>query len=287
VLSAVIPVAGLGTRSLPASKVVPKEMLPVFDRPIVQYIVEEAVVSGANDVLFVTSKGKNSIEDHFDSAPELERVLDRLGKTDLLHSLLALARQIEIRTVRQKEQLGLGHAVLMAKNAIANGPFAVMLGDDMIEGSPPGLRQLINFHRDLPGSSDRIGVVMLTEVTEQEVSKYGICEVDSISSMKITRCVEKPKSSEIKSRLAILGRYFLPLDIFSILEEQPRGALGEVQLTDALNTLAKDGRLYGCILKGQRFDAGDRLGFLKANVHHYLRSPLASEVRSFLQEILK
>ncbi|MDB5038349.1 MAG: UTP--glucose-phosphate uridylyltransferase [Bacteriovoracaceae bacterium] len=287
-LSTVIPVAGLGTRSLPASKVIPKEMLPVFDRPIIQYIVEESIQSGASNIIFVTSKGKTAIEDHFDISFELEHLLERTKKTDLYKGIHALSREISIQSVRQKEQLGLGHAVLMAKNLIHTGPFGVLLGDDMIDSNPAGLKQLTNTY-DLVKKNQAadIGVVMLSEVPDSEVSKYGICEIKSGTDFQITRCVEKPQPHETKSRFAILGRYLLPLDTFEILESQSRGALGEIQLTDALNALAKQGRLFGCVLKGQRFDAGDRLGFLKANIHYYLKSPMAQDVKNFLKEILK
>jgi UTP--glucose-1-phosphate uridylyltransferase len=260
-------------------------MLPVFDRPIIQYVVEEALESGASDIILVTSKGKTAIEDHFDISPDLESYLKTKGKTDLYNLICKLSRRIEIKTVRQKEQLGLGHAVLMARSQIQNSPFGVMLGDDMIDATPAGLRQLLEVHK-LVGGDERTGVVMLSEVPEGDVSKYGICEVESVgSALKITRCVEKPAPAETRSRLAIMGRYLLPRDVFLILENQPKGAIGEIQLTDALNRLATEGRLYGCVLKGLRFDAGDRLGFLRANLHYYLKNDASGEVRKMLRMV--
>ncbi|MBN8555738.1 MAG: UTP--glucose-1-phosphate uridylyltransferase [Deltaproteobacteria bacterium] len=285
-LSAVIPVAGLGTRSLPASKSVPKEMLPVFDRPIIQYIVEEAVTSGAKNIVLVTSRGKSIIEDHFDIAPDLEATLKRANKNDLYKLVHDLSRMTAVQTVRQKEALGLGHAVWMAKNLIQTSPFGVMLGDDLVEAKVPGLQQLLEKSKSLKKDVSEIGVVMLTEVPDSEVSKYGICELDPKEPGRILRCIEKPKPSDTKSRSAILGRYLLPRDIFEILEKQKPGNLGEIQLTDALNVLAEQGRLYGCYLQGLRFDAGDRLGFLRANLHYYLKSPLKSDVQNLLKEFM-
>ena len=286
--NAVIPVAGLGTRSLPASKNIPKEMLPVFDKPAIQLVVEEAVASGAGNVVLVTSRGKSAIEDHFDFSPELESLLERTQKKDFHQAVHAVSRLIDVQTVRQKEQKGLGHAVLTAKNLVTKSPFAVLLGDDLIDAQAPGVGQLIQFYESrLKEKNPNAGVIMLMEVPESEISKYGICEIASDGSNKITRCVEKPKKSETQSRLAIVGRYFLPTTIFGIIESQPKGALGEIQLTDALNTLASRGQLFGHILKGQRFDAGDRIGYLRANIHYYLKDKsLRADVLKLLQEML-
>jgi UTP--glucose-1-phosphate uridylyltransferase len=284
--SAVIPVAGLGTRSLPASKAVPKEMLPVFDRPIIQYIVEEAVASEASNIILVTSRGKSSIEDHFDISPELESILQRGNKKDLYKIVFDLSRKISVQTVRQKEALGLGHAVWTAKSLVNTSPFGVMLGDDMVEAQVPGLKQLMAKAQTIGKNLAEIGVIMLTEVSDQDVSKYGICEMDPKDSSRILRCIEKPKPSETSSRSAILGRYLLPRDIFQILENQKPGSLGEIQLTDALNVLAQQGRLYGCHLNGLRFDAGDRLGLLRANLHYYLKSSMSSDVKKLLKEMI-
>lgn len=282
-IPAVIPVAGWGTRSLPASKSIPKEMLPVFDRPIVQYVVEEAADSGAKNIVLVTSKGKSAIEDHFDISSELEALLARTGKKELLKVVTEVSRKVGVQTVRQKEQRGLGHAVWMAKDLISTPVFGVLLGDDMIEGNPPGLAQLIAAVKKKDSLKGRFGAVLLMEVAESEVSKYGICEMSAKDKQLVSRCIEKPEPSATKSRLAIIGRYLLPRDTFQILENQKPGSIGEIQLTDALNQLAKQGRLLGVILKGRRFDAGDRLGFLEANLHYYLKSPLKAEVKKLLK----
>ncbi len=283
-IPAVIPVAGYGTRALPASKSIPKEMMPLYDRPIIQYVVEEATRAGAKNIIFVTSKGKSAIEDHFDISPDLEILLQKSQKKDLYESITALSRMIDIQSVRQKEIKGLGHAVWMAKDLVSSS-FGVLLGDDIIVGKEPGLSQLVNIHSSLKKRDDA-GVVLLMEVPESEISKYGICEWESSETQKIRQCLEKPKPSQTSSRLAIIGRYLLPRTIFEILENLKPGAIGEIQLTDALNELAKKGNLYGVVLKGQRFDAGDRLGFLKANLHYYLQSPYQNEVRRMMEEML-
>ncbi len=283
-IDSVIPVAGLGTRSLPASKVIPKEMLPVYNRPIIQHIVEEAIEAGAGNITLVTSRGKSAIEDHFDLNLEVERALESGGKVELLEDFRRVSRLIDVKTIRQKQPLGLGHAVLTAKSLVTSSPFAVLLGDDLIDARPAGLAQLIEKHKLLSVTyGNEIGVVMLSEVGDGDVSKYGICEVEG-DDFKVSACKEKPRPSETKSRLAIIGRYLLPRDVFQILEGQDKGKSGEIQLTDALNVLAQKGRLFGCVLQGQRFDAGDRLGFLKANIHFYLKSPLAEEVRTIIRE---
>lgn len=282
----VIPVAGLGTRSLPLSKAIPKEMLPVYDRPIIQHIVEEAIASGVKQVIFVTSQGKSSLEDHFDISVGLEETLKKTNKKELYETIHRLSRMIDIVSVRQKEPRGLGHAVWTARSVVHQTPFAVMLGDDMIDAPQPGLKQLIRFYEEKNLASKKAGVVMLMKVPDEDTSKYGICEMDK-NSFQISGCREKPKPSETSSRLGIIGRYLLPQDIFEKLEKQNPGALGEIQLTDGLNLLAREGRLFGCILEGQRFDAGDKLGFLKANVHYYLKSEWAKEVRSMLKEVIQ
>lgn len=277
----VIPAAGYGTRSLPASKAVPKEMLTIFDRPTIQYIVDEAVASGVKDVVFVTSRGKSAIEDHFDQNPELELTLERSKKTDLLEIVRSLSSKVNIQSVRQKEMKGLGHAVLMAKNAVSAMSFGVMLGDDLVEGKTPGMKQLIDRQTELPTGC---GVVMLMKVSDADVSKYGICEIGDEKAMQISRCVEKPRPEQTKSRYAIVGRYLLPQDIFQKLEACQSGALGEIQLTDALNQLAKEGRLYGKVIEGRRFDAGDRIGFLEATLFYALQSPHKEAVKKLLKE---
>lgn len=280
----VIPAAGYGTRSLPASKSIPKEMLTIFDKPTIQYIVEEVVRSGLKQVVLVTSRGKSMIEDHFDVSAELETVLERASKSDLLEIVRKLSQMVSIQSVRQKEMLGLGHAVLMAKDCIQTSHFGCALGDDLIEAPTPGMKQLVQFAQTNQLLDKGAGVILLMKVPESEVSKYGICDVD-LSSGRIERCVEKPKRGETTSTFAIVGRYFLPKSIFSILESQKRGALGEIQLTDALNQLARDGKLYGHVLDGRRFDAGDRLGFLEATLYYALQSPLKDSVKRLLKEI--
>jgi len=280
---AVIPVAGVGTRSLPASKVIPKEMLPVYDRPIIQHIVEEAVQAGCSQVIFVSSKGKTAIEDHFDRQPELEEFLQKKNKPELLEIVQGVSRLVQVCSVRQKEALGLGHAVGMAEKMISNSHFFVLLGDEMTVASPSAMEQMLHVWNELGAGKDKSGVVMLMEVPESEVSKYGICE---IREGRIERCIEKPKSTETKSRWAITGRYLLPTDCFQEIQNSPRGKSGEIQLTDALEALAKQGRLYPCFFKGKRFDAGDRLGFMKANLHYYLESPLGQELRAYIEEVL-
>lgn len=282
----VIPAAGYGTRSLPASKAIPKEMLTVFDRPIIQYIVEEAVQSAARSVVLITSRGKSAIEDHFDRNLELEATLEKSKKTDLLATVRKLSEMVEIKSLRQHEMKGLGHAVLTAKPGISSPHFGVMLGDDLVEAKTPGMQQLFNKWKELSNSGFNGGVVLLMKVPDSDVSKYGICETDG-DSLKILRCIEKPKPTETKSRLAIIGRYLLPSDIFAKLESLGSGALGEIQLTDALNLLAKEGRLYGHLLDGQRFDAGDRLGFLEATLFYAMKSNLKSDIQNLLKEKLK
>lgn len=262
-------------------------MLPVFDRPIIQYIAEEAVRAKASKIILVTSKGKSLVEDHFDLAPELEGLLKKTGKTELLKEVQFVSQLMDIHTVRQKEQLGLGHAVLMAQSLVVTEHFGVMLGDDLVDSAVPGIGQLYETLSSL-SPAPKPGVVMLCEVPASEVSKYGICEIDSAfkaGTMKISRCIEKPALGTTNSRYAILGRYMLPRDVFDILSQTSRGAQGELQLTDALNVLAQQGRLYGCVLDGRRFDAGDRLGYLHANLHYYLKSKLGSEVKLLLKEI--
>jgi len=279
----VIPAAGYGTRSLPASKAIPKEMLTIFDRPTIQYVVEEAVRSDLERVIFVTSRGKSSIEDHFDVSAELEAALERSSKADLLESVRKLSKMISVQSVRQKEMLGLGHAVLMAKTLVASSHFACALGDDLIEAPVPGLKQLTEFAKTRGLIEQGAGVVLLMQVPSSEVSKYGICAYDPRSG-RIDQCIEKPKAGQAPSSLAIVGRYLLPHSVFESLERQKRGALGEIQLTDALNDLAQRGKLFGHILEGRRFDAGDRLGFLEATLFYALQSPYRDRVKELLKE---
>lgn len=281
----VIPVAGLGTRSLPASKVIPKEMLPVFNRPVIQIVVEEMVDSGLKDIVLVSSEGKSSIEKHFQIQPELEEALQKAGKKDLYKMVYDLSRLINILSVPQKEPLGLGHAVLQAKSKVKASHFVVALADELVGHSTPATMQLLQKYESRQAEQKDIGVIMLMKVGDADVSKYGICELSDESRLKISKCIEKPQPTETSSRYAITGRYFLPRDIFDILENQQKGELGEIQLTDALDQLARQGRLYGCLLQGERFDTGDKIGFLKATLYTYLQSDLKSEVQKILKEL--
>ncbi|GFK95118.1 UTP--glucose-1-phosphate uridylyltransferase [Fundidesulfovibrio magnetotacticus] len=280
----VVPVAGWGTRSLPATKNVPKEMLPIFKKPVVQYVVEEAQAAGLKDVVFVTNRNKTIIEDHFDYNLALEQLLESSGKTELLKTVRQTAEMANIITVRQKKQLGLGHAVLCAKEVVKNEPFAVMVGDDLMFSMEPGIKQLINV-----AQSEHMAVVGVMEVPADKVSSYGIIEADEFSSglYRVRDLVEKPKPSEAPSKLAIVGRYVLFPDIFDHLETLQPGPDGEYQLTDALKGLAKSGRLIAAKLRGQRFDAGDWVDYLAANIYFALqdedlRYPLIAKLRDFM-----
>ena len=266
---AVIPAAGLGTRFLPATKAVPKELLPIVDTPTIQYIVEEAVAAGVTDVVIVSARGKDSIVDHFDVAKELEAQLTRTGKTALRDQMRAIARLANVITVRQQEPLGLGHAVLCARPAVGDEPFVVMLGDDIIDAPVPGARQLADCY-----ARTGLGTVALMEVPEAETSMYGIASGTPMDerTLRIRELVEKPKANP-PSRLAVIGRYVLPPRIFEILEQVKPGVGGEIQLTDALAVLAREEGLVGYRFEGERHDAGDRLGYLKANVAFALKRP--------------
>jgi UTP--glucose-1-phosphate uridylyltransferase len=275
----VFPCAGFGTRFFPATKVIPKEMLPLVDRPILQYGIEEALASGLDKLIIVMSKGKDAILDHFDRTAELERSLRERGKLDLLAEVDTVSRMAEIISVRQKEALGLGHAVLQAKDAVGNEPFAVVLPDDVILSDVPCLLQM----RQVFEETGR-PVVALMEVSPEETSRYGIVGGKMLPGRRfhITDMVEKPKINP-PSRYAIIGRYILPPDIFSILSKTERGAAGEIQLTDALRELLRAGDFYGYVFEGKRYDAGEKLGYLKATVDYALRHPLlAEEFRAYL-----
>lgn len=282
---AVIPVAGWGTRALPASKSIPKEMFPLFDRPVIQRVVEEAVSAGVTDILFVTGMGKSSIEDHFDTAIDLEWILEKSGKQDILKEIKKISQMVRTHSVRQKDPRGLGHAVSFASGVVQSGHFFVMLGDDVIVADRSSLLQMKDIHAGLSTAErSEAGVVLVTEVPDSEVSKYGICEVDGT---RVTRCIEKPNASDTKSRLAIIGRYFLPGSVFEILNRQAPSKNGEIQLTDALNTLAERGHLHVARLNGRRYDAGDRLGWLAANLHFFMKSELRSQTLDLLKEAIK
>lgn len=263
VRKAIFPVAGLGTRFLPATKSSPKEMLPLIDKPLVQYVVEEAVAAGIEQIIFVTGRTKRSIEDHFDSSPELESHLEEKGKDETLQEVRDLSDLVDIFYVRQKKALGLGHAILCARDFIGNEPFAVLLGDDIIDAATPCLRQLLDVYTEYKGS-----VLALEQVPMEQISSYGCVAVNRLTDrvMEVTDMVEKPKREEAPSDLAIIGRYVLTPAIFPILENQEPGRGGEIQLTDAIRRLSRDETVYGCLFEGLRHDCGDKLGFLKATV---------------------
>jgi len=281
---AVIPVAGWGTRSLPATKNVPKEMLPIFRKPIVQYIVEEGIEAGLTDVVFVTNQNKTIIEDHFDRNFLLEQLLARAGKGDLLEEVRRVADLVNVIAVRQKEQLGLGHAVLTAREVCKNEPFAVMLGDDLMFGRETGIGELIK-----AATESGKAVVGVIEVPEEKVSKYGVIDGEKIEGgrYKVTSLVEKPSVEDAPSNLAIIGRYVLLPEIFDILEGQKAGVGGEIQLTDALQGLADQDKLIAVKLGGQRFDAGDWVEYLTANIYFALHDEeLRDDLVKRLQELL-
>ena len=288
VRKAVFPAAGLGTRFLPATKAQPKEMLPVVDKPLIQYGVEEAIHSGVQNIIVVTGRGKAAIEDHFDVSFEMEHLLESRNKKDLLQLVRSVSDMIDIAYVRQKEALGLGHAVLRAKDLVGPEPFAVILSDDVIDSDVPCLRQLLDIY-EFYGAS----VVALMEVPDDQTSSYGIVDAEPISHhgggdrlYRIRNMVEKPKKGEAPSRLAIIGRYVLTPEIFGSLEEIGPGSGGEIQLTDGLKHLLRSRPIYGYRFEGRRYDAGDKLGFLKATVEFALkRHDLGGPFREYLKSL--
>jgi UTP--glucose-1-phosphate uridylyltransferase len=282
---AVFPAAGLGTRFLPATKAQPKEMLPLVDKPIIQYVIEEAVASGLTSIIIVTGKGKNAIEDHFDVSYELERHLALRGQMDVLEQVRAISNMINVSYVRQGEQLGLGHAVLQARDLVGDEPFAVMLGDDIIDGPTPCMGQMVKVYESYGGP-----VIAVQKVARHEISAYGVIdgqpEGDSGRLFRVRDMVEKPRADEAPSDLAIIGRYILTPDIFGELENTPRGAGGEIQLTDGLRRLKQRRTLYGYQFDGVRHDAGNKLGFLKATVEFALkREDLGGPFREYLKSL--
>ncbi len=264
----VIPVAGWGTRSLPATKNIPKEMLPVFKKPTVQYIVEEAMYSGLTDVVFVNNSNKKIIEDHFDYNWALEDLLQRTGKKELLAEVRGVAEMVNIISVRQKKQLGLGHAVLCAKEVIKQEPFAVMLGDDLMFSMEPGIKQLMDV-----ALSENMSVIGVVEVAAEKVSSYGIIQGEEFAPgvFRVRSLVEKPELSKAPSRMAVVGRYVLMPEIFAYLEGTEPGHGGEIQITDALLTLARKNRLLAVKMRGMRFDVGDWSDYLTANIYFALQ----------------
>jgi len=286
VRKAVIPAAGLGTRFLPATKAVPKEMLPIVDVPTIQLVVEEAVAAGITDVVVINGRGKGAIEDHFDHAFELERTLRDRGNLELADAMSAISRMVRLISVRQKQPLGLGHAVLCAREAIGDESFAILLGDDLIDNDgDPGIAQLARVH-----AQTGAGAIAVMEVPEGKEHMYGIVagERDASGHMRIREMVEKPKPGTAPSRWAIIGRYVVPPAIWGHLASTRPGAGGEIQLTDALRELAasREG-LYGVVVEGTRHDAGDKLGYLRANLAYALKRPaLRDAVRALCREIL-
>ncbi len=280
VRKAVIPAAGLGTRFLPATKSQPKEMLPIVDKPTIQYIIEEAASAGVEDIIVVTGRNKRSIEDHFDRSIELELELERKGKEELLQMVKSIPSIANIHFIRQKMPLGLGHAVLTAGHFIGDEPFAVLLGDDVVVSRKPVLQQMVEVFNEYKTS-----ILGVQEVSEDVVHKYGIVDCKHVDEniFKVKDLVEKPKLEDAPSRIAILGRYILTPTIFSYLETQEPGAGGEIQLTDGLKRLAKSEAMYAYIFKGHRYDVGTKMGFLQANIEFALRSPeVADDLKNYL-----
>lgn len=288
VRKAVFPAAGLGTRFLPATKAQPKEMLPLVDKPLIQYGVEEAIQSSIQNIIIVTGRGKSSIEDHFDVNFEMEHLLESKKKGDLLKLVRDISDMIDVCYVRQKEALGLGHAVLRASELVGREPFAVVLSDDVIDAEIPCLRQLVDIHEFFGAS-----VVALMEVPTDQISAYGVVDAEPVDHngardrlFRIRNMVEKPKPGEAPSNLAIIGRYILVPEIFDSINAIPPGAGGEIQLTDALKHLLRNRPVYGYKFEGKRYDAGDKLGFLKATVEFALRrGDLGGPFREYLKSL--
>jgi UTP--glucose-1-phosphate uridylyltransferase len=286
VRKAVFPAAGLGTRFLPATKAQPKEMLPLVDKPIIQYGVEEAVAAGCDQIIIVTGRGKSAIEDHFDVSYELEKMLEERGKTDLLKIVRQISDLIHIAYVRQKEALGLGHAVLTARELVGDEPFAVLLADDVIDAEVPCLKQLMDVFNKTQCS------VLATQVVEGPgISAYGVLEGKPVPGSngklyEVVSLVEKPRAEEAPSNLAVIGRYILTPTVFETLSDIKAGAGGELQLTDGLRQLLKKEKIYGYVFEGKRHDTGDKLGFLKATVEFALKRPdLGGPLRQYLKSL--
>jgi UTP--glucose-1-phosphate uridylyltransferase len=287
VRKAVFPAAGMGTRFLPASKAIPKEMLPLVDKPIIQYGVEEALASGCDEIIIVTSRGKSAIEDHFDVSYELEKTLEARGKKELLAMVRRIGQMAKVSYTRQSEAKGLGHAVLMARELVGDEAFAALLPDDIIDGEPPCVKQMIDVYNETGCS------VLATQVVEgKAISAYGVLDVKPVAGkwkdrlFEVHDLVEKPKLEDAPSKLAIIGRYILTPGIFEALSSITPGALGELQLTDGLKNLLKKEKIYGYTFEGKRHDAGDKMGFLKATVEFALkREDLGKEFREYLQTL--
>ncbi|MDD5017827.1 MAG: UTP--glucose-1-phosphate uridylyltransferase GalU [Eubacteriales bacterium] len=284
---AVIPAAGMGTRFLPATKAQPKEMLPIVDKPTIQYIVEEAISAGIESILIITGRGKRNIEDHFDKSYELESELKRNGKSSLLAMVEEISNLVEVFYVRQKEAKGLGHAIGCARAFVGNEPFAVLLGDDVVVSEKPAIGQLMDVYNEYGAT-----IIGVQRVESTEVDKYGIIHPAVKSKEyrlhKVTDMVEKPSVGEAPSNIAILGRYIITPEIFDILAHQQPGKNGEIQLTDALKTLSRDQGVYAYEFEGKRYDVGDKLGFLKATVEFALgRDDLKDSFKRYLKSVVK
>lgn len=288
VRKAVFPAAGLGTRFLPATKAQPKEMLPLVDKPIIQYGVEEALAAGCDQIIIVTGRGKTAIEDHFDVSYELEKMLEERGKTDLLAVVRQISDMIHVAYVRQKEAMGLGHAVLMARELVGNEPFAVLLADDVIDSEKPCLKQMMEVFEE-----SQCSVIATQEVTGPAISSYGVLDAERIQgkfngrAYDVKNLVEKPRPEEAPSNLAIIGRYILTPTIFQTLERTPLGTGGELQLTDGMRGLLRGGeKIYGYTFEGKRHDTGDKLGFLKASVEFALkRQDMGKQLADYLKSL--
>ncbi len=280
---AIIPAAGLGTRFLPATKAMPKEMLPILDKPTIQYIVEEAAKAGIEDIIIVTGKHKRSIEDHFDNQKELEMILEDKGKTDLLEKVHYSTSLANIFYVRQKEQKGLGHAIYSARQFIGNEPFAVLLGDDIVESETPAIKQLMNVYEETGKS-----VIGVQEVPDSETHRYGI--IDPLEKLgikyKVKQFVEKPKQGTAPSNLAIMGRYVLTPEIFDYLKSQKEGAGNEIQLTDAIERMNSESQVYAYDFEGNRYDVGEKLGFVKTTIEYALKDKnMKDELKAFINNL--
>lgn len=283
ITKAVIPAAGLGTRFLPATKASPKEMLPLVDKPLIQYVVEEAVGAGIREIIIITGRGKRAIEDHFDISFELEETLRQNGKLELMESLRKISDMADFCYIRQRQALGLGHAILSAKNLIGDEPFAVLLGDDIIDHPTSALQQMIDLYQ-----KNQAPLIGIQKVPKSEVRQYGVIDAEAAVDglYKINDLVEKPSPKEAPSNLAVIGRYILTPEIFGLLEKTKPGKNNEIQLTDALKELARLRNMYGYVIQGKRFDAGDKLGFLKATVEMGLKNPeLGKEFRKYLKDL--
>jgi UTP--glucose-1-phosphate uridylyltransferase len=281
VKKAVIPAAGFGTRFLPATKAIPKELLPIVDKPTIQYIMEEVVTAGLEEVILITGREKGSIEDHFDTSSELENHLRKKGRKDLLKIVRDISEMVTLVSVRQKEPLGLGHAILCAKKIVGEEPFAVLLGDDLIDAEIPCIRQMIDIYRKMEGA-----LIALQKVPKEETYQYGIIKGRRVGDRiyRVEEMVEKPQRGEAPSNLAIIGRYILPPQIFGILEKVSPDKKGEIQLTDGLKELNKKVPVFGYEFLGDRYDAGDKLGYLQANISYGLKHPeIGPKLKRFLK----